>query len=235
MKKQNALYKLVVLATLFAMSVVITYAQVQPKESARKTLTANPDNVDTTPANRQLVYAFNGKESILVWLNNNPTALMAGGPGNGGGCKFQYTLLPVVMSTMSDLPEESLPDTVELCIRQMVVPNTPLEGPRAFKGKEFDGTVYDPFGPQPKAGMASSRGAANATLALFSMETGKLEATTTTDREGRYKFSGIPEGRKAIFVRDKRGNLIYRDNVQVCGRGVNGDGKGCTGTRIPRN
>lgn len=234
MKKQSVLFRLFGLVTLFIMSVVFAYAQTPQKDSGRKVLPNNPTNLDAKPADKQLVYAFDGKEaqSILVWLNNNPTAIMVGGPGNGGACKFEYKLLAVDITYMSDIAD--VPDPELKCITHLVVPKTPLEGPRAFKSKEFDGTVYDPFGPQPRAGTPPSRAASNATIALFSLDTGKLEATTTTDREGRYRFSGISEGRKAVFLRDKRGNLIYRDTLQVCGRGVNRDGKGCTDTGVPR-
>lgn len=179
------------------------------------------------PEARNLVQPLTNWDRIRDWLNENPVQAKEDKDKDKDKekCKFEYRNLPIEKSTIAPIPEEPLPEMV--CIKALVVPKEPaVVG--GFKGRDFDGTVFDPYGPQPEKHVRPFVGP----ISLFSTETGELESSATTDAKGRYKFSRISAGRKALFTRDKAGNFIYLDNVQVCERGVDKDGKGCT--EMPR-
>ncbi|HUQ34691.1 MAG TPA: carboxypeptidase-like regulatory domain-containing protein [Pyrinomonadaceae bacterium] len=234
MKKQNSLFRLISLVTLIAISIVSVYAQ------ASKT-TMGPAGRNPTEAmaaarsdGQPMVKDY---QKLLDWLNANPMAIMAGGPGNGGGCKFEYKLLAVDMSAVESFKNS--------CPFDLVMP--PKLPETVFTAGAFTGTVFIPKQTQamqakdlhrPDTVYRGERLRAmkegdveplkNARLALFDLATGRMEAQATTDEQGSYKLSGISPGSKALFVSGERGDLFFVSGVEACGRGAGPNGKGCT-------
>ncbi|HUQ34690.1 MAG TPA: carboxypeptidase-like regulatory domain-containing protein [Pyrinomonadaceae bacterium] len=177
---------------------------------------------------------------------NEGVARAGGSNSSGGNAKWVWRLLELDKGpTLTPFPEEEL---------SLVVPWGPKNpvwiAQVAMRG--FIGTVFipkefqleparnerraprrldPPTNPEtgetrvlPDPRLAALR---DIQISLFDLSTGKLEAQTTTDADGGFKFPELSAGRKALFFSDATGNLYFVGNVEAC-RNVSADGKGCT-------